>query len=114
MTTPNIDLGALPTTKTYASATTGGNVNLTGRGSFYQRLPEGVSTISVSGHGPSLTVHLTTGTSASTRYHSETAAEGRSLVLSNVAVPSGELRYLHISADGPGDVGVTIITWPLA
>lgn len=116
MTTPNIniEMGALPEMKSYAATTEGGNVNLTGEGSFYQALPEGVSTISVSAAQSNLDVHLTTTGSSSARYLSRVAEAGKTLVFSNVAVPAGETRYLHIRAGRACDVGVTIITWPLA
>lgn len=117
MTTPNInidvDMGALPEIKSYAAATEGGNVNLTGEGSFYLALPEGVSTITVSAAQSSLDVHLATTGSSSARYVSRATSAGQTLALSNVAVPAGETRYLHIRANGACDVGVTIITYPL-
>lgn len=114
MTTPDVDFGVLPEIKSYAVATEGGNVNLTGKGSFYLALPEGVSTISVSAAQSSLDVHLATIGSAQARYLSRSVKSGRALVLSNVAVPAGETRFLHIRANGSCDVGVTIITYPLA
>lgn len=107
-------MASWPTTTSYAAATTGGNVNLTGSGSFYQPLPEGVSTLTVSSQRTALTVYLTTGQSSSTRYVTRTSKAGETLVLSNVAVPPGETRYLNVNASGAGDVGVTIITWPPA
>lgn len=114
MTTPSFEVASWPTTTSYAASTTGGNVNLTGTGSFYQPLPEGVSTLSVSSQQTELTVHLTTAYSASSRYVTRTTKAGETLVLSNIAVPPGETRYLNLKADGAGDVGVTIITWPPA
>ena len=114
MATANVDFGALPEIKSYAAATEGGNVNLTGEGSFYLALPEGVSTITVNGAQSSLDVHLATTGTASARYVSRTTPAGQTLVLSNVAVPAGETRYLHIKANSACDVGVTIITYPLA
>lgn len=114
MITPNVDFGALPQIKSYAVATEGGNVNLTGEGSFYLALPEGVSTITVNGAQSSLDVYLATVGSASARYVSRATPAGQTLVLSNVAVPAGEPRYLHVRANGACDVGVTVITYPLA
>ena len=114
MTIPNVDFGALPEIKSYAAATEGGNVNLTGEGSFYLALPEGVSTLTVSSQRAGLTVHLTTSYSGSSRYVTRTVKAGETLVMSNIAVPPGESRYLNIQANGVGDVGVTIITYPLA
>lgn len=115
MTTPNLnmDFGALPEIRSYAASTEAGNVNLTGEGSFYLALPEGVSTITVSAAQSSLDAHLATTGSASARYLSRTTSAGQTLVLSNVAVPAGETRYLHIRADRACDVGATVITWPL-
>lgn len=110
MTAP---LENLPEVRSYAATTDGGNVNLTGSGSFYQSLPEGVSTIMVSSPQTTLDAHLTTTGSASARYLSREASAGKSLVISGVAVPKGETRYLHIRATSAGDVGVTIITYPL-
>ena len=99
--------------RSYAATTEGGNVNLTGSGSFYQTLPEGVSTIMVSSQQANLDVHLATTGSASARYMSREASAGQSLVISAVAVPKGETRFMHIRAQSAGDVGVTIITYPL-
>lgn len=115
MTTPNIavDFGALPEIRSYAAKSDGGNVNLTGSGSFYERLPKGVSTISVTSQGTGLSVHLATATGVAYRYLTRTAAAGQAVVLSNVAVPKGETRYLNVQTGGAGDVGVTIITYPL-
>lgn len=113
MTTPNVDFGALPEIRSYAASTEGGNVNLTGEGSFYLALSEGVSTITVSAAQSGLDAYLATTGSASARYVSRTASAGQTLVLSNVAVPAGETRYLHIRANSACDVGVTIITYPL-
>lgn len=113
MTTPNIDFSALPTIKSYAATTTGGNVNLTGSGSFYELLPVGVSTIMVGSQQSNLTVHLTTTGSSSARYRSVEVEAGRPATLTNVAAPEGETRYLHIQASQACDVGVTIITYPL-
>ena len=87
-------------------------MNLTGEGSFYLALPEGVSTITVSAAQSSLDVYLATTGSSSARYHSRTTPAGQTLVLSNVAVPAGETRYLHIRANSACDVGVIIVTWP--
>ena len=113
MTVPSLNLDGLPTVKSFAASTEGGNVNLTGDGSFYLALPKGVSTITVSAAQSSLDVHLTTTGSSSARYHSRTTPAGQTLVLSNVAVPAGETRYLHIRANGDCAVGATVITWPL-
>lgn len=114
MAAANVDFGALPEIRSYAVATEGGNVNLTGEGSFYLALSEGVSTITVNGAQSSLDVHLATTGSASARYVSRETSAGQTLVLSNVAVPKGETRYLHVRANGACDVGVTVITYPLA
>lgn len=114
MSTPSFEVVNWPTTTSYAASTTGGNVNLTGTGSFYHSLPEGVSTLTVSSQRTGLTVHLTTSYSSSNRYVTRTVKAGETLVLSNIAVPPGESRYMNIQANGAGDVGVTIITWPPA
>lgn len=60
-----------------------------------------------------LYVHLTTNSGASYRYLTKEPKAGETVVISNVAVPKGEKRYLQIRCDNPCDVGVTIITWPL-
>lgn len=119
MTTPNInidvDFGALPEIRSYAATvTSGGSVNLTDSGSSYEKLPVGVSTISVSSPQSNLYVYLTTNSGASYRYLAKEPAAGETVVISNVAVPKGETRYLQIRCDNPCDVGVTIITYPLA
>lgn len=88
-------------------------MNLTGSGSFYERLPVGVSTVMVGSQQSSLTAHLTTNTGGVYRYRSVNVEAGRPVTLTNVAVPKGETRYLHVQADRAGDVGVTIITYPL-
>ena len=111
MATPNLD--ALPEIRSYAAKSDGGNVFLTSSGGFYERLPKGVSTISATSQGAGLSVHLTTGTGGAYRYLSRNAGPGQTVVLSNVAVPKGETRYLNVQTDGTGDVGVTIITYPL-
>lgn len=117
MPTPNlnidVDMGALPEIRSYAAKSDGGNVFLTDSGSFYEKLPKGVSTISATAQGTGLTVHLTTNTGGAYRYLSRTADAGQTVVLSNVAVPKGETRYLNVQTKGTGDVGVTIITYPL-
>ena len=115
MTTPNIniDLGALPSITTYAeAASSGGVVRI--KGGLYQSLPEGVSNVSITGQGTGVTAYLCTSASASSRYATKAAKAGEALVFSNVSVPRGETRYLQLVASSAGDVGVTIITWPLA
>lgn len=114
MTTPNVDFGALPEIKSYAATvTSNGSVNLTGSGSSYKQLPEGVSTISVSSHQSTLWVYLTTNAGASYRYLTKETTPGTTTVIPNVAVPKGAVRYMQIRADTACDVGVTIITYPL-
>lgn len=118
MTTPSInidvDMGALPEIRSYAATTSSaGSVNLTDSGSSYETLPVGVSTISVSSQQSNLYIYLTTNAGASYRYLTKEAAAGETVVISNVAVPKGETRYLQIRCDNPCDVGVTIITYPL-
>ena len=108
MTTP---LEGLPEVRSYAATSTGGNVVL-GRNS-YPELPTGVSTIMVGSQQAALTVHLTTGAGNSYRYRSVSVDAGKTVTLTNVAVPEGETRYLNIWANGSGDVGVTVITYPL-
>ncbi|WCZ33667.1 MULTISPECIES: hypothetical protein [Corynebacterium] len=111
----NIDLDALPEIKSYAATTsTAGSVNLTDSGSSYEKLPVGVSTISVSSKQSKLYVYLTTDMGAAYRYVTKEPEAGETVVISNVAVPKGEKRYLQIRCDNPCDVGVTIITYPLA
>ena len=115
MTTANVDFGALPEIRSYAATTsTSGSVNLTDSGSSYEQLPVGVSTISASSKQSTLWVYLTTNSGASYRYLTKEVAAGETVVISNVAVPKGETRYLQIRCDNPCDVGVTIITYPLA
>lgn len=99
--------------RSYAATTDGGHVNLTSSRSFYEQLPVGVSTIMVGSQQSSLTVHLTSGTGGAYRYRSVEVAAGRPVTLTNVAVPKGEKRYLHVWAASAGDVGVTVITYPL-
>ena len=113
MTTPNADFGALPEIRSYAAKSDGGNVNLTATKSFYEPLPTGVSTVSATAQGASLSVHLTTDTGGAFRYLTRRAEAGQTVVLTNVAVPKGESRYLNVQTDGTGDVGVTVITYPL-
>lgn len=113
MTTANADFGALPKIRSYAAKSDGGNVTFPGSRSMYEQLPTGVSTISATSQGTGLSVHLTTATGGAYRYLSRTAAAGQTVVLSNVAVPKGETRYLNVQTNSPGDVGVTIITYPL-
>lgn len=111
----NIDLDALPEIKSYAATvTSGGSVNLTDTSTSYEQLPEGVSTISVSSHQSTLWVYLTTNSGASYRYLTKETTPGTTTVIPNVAVPKGETRYMQIRADTACDVGVTIITYPLA
>ena len=112
MTTPNIELGVLPEMKSYAAKTDG--VGLVIFDSGYIKLPEGVSTITIGSHNTDVTVYLTTSMSSSARYLARSTTRGKTIVLSNVAVPSGQSRYLSATTSGAGDVGVTIITWPLA
>lgn len=112
MATPNIDLGALPEIRSYAATTGKGHVTL--GSSAYLELPAGVSTIMVGSQQTNLTVHLTTGAGNSYRYRSIPVDAGKTVSLTNVAVPEGETRYLNIWATSTGDVGVTIITYPLA
>ena len=119
MTTPNVnfdvDMGALPEIRSYAATTsTSGSVNLTDTGGSYEKLPVGVSTISVSSQQANLYVYLSTNTGASYRYLTKEPKAGETVVISNVAVPKGETRYLQIRCDTACDVGVTIITYPLA
>ena len=111
MTTP---LENLPEIRSYAATTDGtGSVNLTDSGSSYERLPEGVSTISISSKQADLTVYLSTGTAAASRYVIRDVKAGETVVLSGVPVPRGERRFMQIRAQSAGDVGVTIITYPL-
>lgn len=114
MTTPNVDVdfGALPEIRSYAATTGNGHVTL--GSSAYLELPAGVSTIMVGSQQAALTVHLTTGAGNSYRYRSISVDAGKTVSLTNVAVPEGETRYLNIWALAPGDVGATIITYPLA
>lgn len=115
MTTPDVDFGALPEIRSYAAtASTSGSVNLTDSGSSYETLPVGVSTITVGSQQSPLYVYLTTNSGASYRYLTREIKAGETAVISNVAVPKGETRYLQIRCDSPCDVGVTIITYPLA
>ena len=82
-------------------------------GGLYTGLPEGVSTLSITGHGTGFTVHLCTSPSAAARYVTRAAKAGDTLVLSNVSVPRGAKRYFQIVSDSSGDVGVMIVTYPL-
>ena len=113
MTTPNVDFGALPELRSYATTSTSSGVFLTG-GSIYTQLPEGVSMITATIQEGGGTVYLAKATSYKERYVTRVAEAGKPVSLSNVAVAKGESRYLNIAADKEGvDVGVTIITWPL-
>lgn len=115
MTTPNADLGAMPTMRSYADTTTnaGGYARLQ-PGNFYLRLPEGVSTIMLASQGSALSAYLTTERNTTSRYTTAKADAGKSVVFSNVGVPVGAERYLSVQLDKPGDVGATIITYPPA
>lgn len=115
MTTPNIDVdfGAMPELRSYATTSTSSGVFLT-EGSIYTKLPEGVSMITATIQEGGGTVYLAKATSYKERYVTRAAEAGVPVSLSNVAVAKGESRYLNIAADKEGvDVGVTIITWPL-
>lgn len=102
----------LPEVRSYAlAASKAGVVRI--NGGLYLSLPEGVSTVSVTGHATDVTVYLCTSMSTSARYATRAATGGQSLVLSGVSVPRGESRFLQVVASSPGDVGVTIITYPL-
>lgn len=113
MATLNIDadFGALPTITSYAVATTGGIVTLESGG--YHRLPEGVSTVTFSARGTTLEVYLSTAMSSSGRYARIDVEDGQPKVVSSVSVPEGKPRYIEMRAAKAGDVGVTIITYPL-
>lgn len=115
MTAPNIniDLGALPSITTYAEAASGAGV-VRIKGGLYTRLPEGVSNVSITGQGAGVTAHLCTSSSAETRYVTKAAKPGETMVFTNVSVPRGETRYFQVVASTTGDVGVMVITWPLA
>ena len=114
MTTPNIniELGALPTITTYAeAASSGGAVRI--KGGLYERLPEGVSNLSITGQGTGVTVYLCSSPKSSARYATKAAKAGETVVFSNVSVPKGETRYFQVAASTSGDVGITVITYPL-
>ena len=114
MTTPNfdVDFGTLPQLKSYAARNGGsGLVRLDG---IYVKLPEGVSTITVGSQNTAVDVYLSDKPTSSARYVTKRANAGGTVVFTNVAVPAGTERYLSVSAATAGDVGVTIITWPLA
>lgn len=105
----------MPTVKSYADTTTnaGGYARLQ-PGNFYLRLPEGVSTIMLASQGSALTAYLTTERNTTSRYATVQAEAGRSATLSSVGVPVGAERYLSVQLAKPGDVGVTVITYPPA
>lgn len=112
MATPNLDV--LPEIRSYA-ATSGSTGVFLDSGSIYTRLPEGVSTITATIQESGGTVYLAKAATYRERYVSRPAEAGRPVTLSNVAVAKGEKRYINIVADMEGvDVGVTIITYPLA
>ena len=113
MTSPNIDLGVLPNITAHAESASGAGV-VRIKGGLYERLPEGVSNVSITGQGTGVTAYLCTSASAATRYATKAAKPGEAMVFANVSVPRNETRYLQIVASTSGDVGVTIITWPLA
>lgn len=112
MTAPDIDFGALPEIKSYAAKSDG--AGLVTFDSGYTALPEGVSTITIGSQNTDVTAYLTDRMSASARYLTRSTTRGNTIVLSNVAVPAGQSRYLSATTSGAGDVGVTIITYPLA
>lgn len=117
MTTPNtnIELGALPTISSYAASVTAGSAALLA-GAEYLRLPEGVSTVTATGNSTPIILTVTTRESVASAATIvvRTAETGQSVVLPNVAVPSGSRRYLRVACKSSGDVGVTIITYPLS
>ncbi|WP_311342825.1 hypothetical protein [Corynebacterium riegelii] len=102
----------LPNIQSYALTASRPEVLRIG-GALYPMLPEGVSTLSITGHGTGFVVYLCTSSSASGRYVARIAQAGDTLVLSNVAVPRGEKRYFQIVSDSSGDVGVVVVTYPL-
>lgn len=113
MTTPNIDVdfGALPEIRSYAARNDGtGLVRLDG---VYVQLPEGVSTITIGSQNTSIDAHLSDKPTGSARYITKSAKAGSTVTFTNVAVPAGKERYLSANASSAGDVGATVITYPL-
>ena len=113
MTTPNIDVdfGALPELRSYAARNDGsGLVSLDG---VYTQLPEGVSTITIGSQNTGISAYLSDSPTSSRRYITKKATAGSTATFTNVAVPKGATRYLSATASSAGDVGATIITWPL-
>lgn len=112
----DVDLGALPEMRSYAATVpSAGPADFDGTNfPNYVQLPEGVSTISVNSQRSDLTVNLATEPSRSTYYATKEAPAGASVVMSSVAVPKGQTRFLRVDVKTACDVGVTIITYPLA
>lgn len=116
MTSPN--LPALPTVVSYTKSRTGAGVlNLTGGGSVWLPLPEGVSMIQVTGYGAAnVTTIVSTQTAFSgtvvTRELAATPA-GASTVLHGVGRNRGETRFLYMSSTATVEVSVVITTIPL-
>ena len=107
-------MGALPEIRSYAPESNGaGSYAKFPPGTFYIRIPEGVSTLTVGSQSGSANVYLTTERNTTSRYVTAKVGAGRSLVLSNIGVPSGAERYLSIQVVENGDLGVTLITYPL-
>lgn len=116
MTSPN--LPALPTVVSYTRSRTGAGVlNLTGGGSVWLPLPEGVSTIQVTGYGDATVTALVNSEKAisgavATRELAASPA-GASTVLNGVGRNTNETRYLYLSTTATVEVSVVITTIPL-
>lgn len=116
MTTPN--LPALPTVVSYTQSRTGAGVlNLTGGGSVWLPLPEGVSTIQVTGYGDATVTVLVSSATAFgnvvARRELKTSPNGASTVLNGIGRNRRENRYLYMNSTATVEVSVVITTIPL-
>ena len=98
MTTPV----SMPEIVTYSLVSNGTAVSFPRFGQ-YLPLYTGLQTISVTARGGTGSVHLSTRPGFKARYLTRKIEDGQTVVLSNVARPEGENRYLSFFSDTESD-----------
>lgn len=103
---------SMPQIITYSITAKGASVYFPNGFGTYLPLYSGVQTITATVHGGTGSIHLSTEAGYKTRFHSVNMENGKPVVLSNVARPEGESRYLSFySNDDGADFGIMIVKY---
>ena len=103
---------SVPQIITYSITAKGASVYFPNGFGTYLPLYSGVQTITATVHGGTGSIHLSTKAGYKTRFHSVKMENGKPVVLSNVARPEGESRYLSFySNDNGADFGIMIVKY---